>query len=134
MSKFQQVMAKNPPHVAVKYVRGETREQDQYSYGVVGSMPLSQLIGFIVRVQAELAFRNPEPCVDNLCIIAFDPATNKMQWFVDSKIPVDALVGTLEMIKCVLVDSQMSSMMEAAQKRVQTGLVSSDGKPILRSK
>lgn len=134
MNKFQQVMAKNPPHVAIKYVRGETRDQDQYSYGVNGSMPLSQLVGFITRVQAELVFRNPEICDDDICVLAYDASTHRMQWFVDPKIPVDALVGTLEMIKCILVDSQIASMMEAAQRRVQTGLVGANGTPILRGK
>lgn len=130
MSKFQQVMSKKPPHVVIKYTRGETRELDTYGYGVNGQMPLNQLVGFITRVQAELAFRNPDLCDDGLCIIAWDG--NKMQWFVDSKIPVDALVGTLELVKCILVDSQMSAIMEAAQTRVQTGLVAANGSPILR--
>lgn len=133
MSKFQQVMEKKPPHVIVKYIRGETREQDQYSYGVHGSIPLAQLVGYIIRVQAELVFRNPDPCDEGLCVIAFDPHTNKMQWFVDSKIPVDPLVGTLELVKCILIDSQMASIMEATQKRVQTGLVAANGTPILRN-
>ena len=120
MSKFQTAMSKQPPHVFVKYTRGESKDLDQYGYGVVGSIPIGQLVGFIVRVQAELAFRNPEPCDDGLCVIAFDPATFKLSWFVDSKIPVDALVGILELIKC--------------QLNAQTGLVNSAGKPIIRSK
>lgn len=133
MSKFASAMAKNPPHVSVVYNRGVTRETDKYSYSVVGSIPVAQLIGFIVRVQAELAFRNPEPCDVCACVIVFNPETHKMQWFVDSSIPVDALVGTLELIKCQLVDSQVMSIAQAAAKRVQTGLVNSDGKPIVRS-
>lgn len=128
MSKFRNTMAKNPPHVFVKYVRGELRSQDRYSFGVVGSIPVAQLIGYIIRVQAELAFRNPDPCDDCACVIAYNSTTGKMDWFVHSSIPVDALVGSLELIKCQLVDSQMASM--ALQQ--QTGLVTPEGKPIIR--
>lgn len=133
MSKFQQLMAKNPPHVVVKYVRGATREDDTYSYAINGSMPMGQLIGFIVRVQAELAFRNPDPCDKDLCVIAFNSSTHKFEWFVDGSIPVDPLVGTLELVKALLVDSQMSHILQAAAAKQRTGLVSQDGKPLLRN-
>lgn len=123
MNKFQQIMAKNPPHVFIKYTRGETREQDTYTYSLKGQMPTAQLVGMLIRVQAELAFRNPEPCEDGLWILTFNPNTGKMDWFVDTKIPVDALVGTIEIIKCTLVDAQVASMVEAAQKRAGTGLI-----------
>lgn len=129
MSKFQQVMSKNPPHVFIKY----DAEKCTFAYGVVGKLPIAELIGYIVRVQAELAFRNPDKCDDSMCVVVFDPNTRKMCWFVDSCIPVDALVGTLELIKCTLVDSQMASMVQAAQQCQQTGLVDLSGKPILRS-
>lgn len=132
MSKFENIMSKKPPHVFIKYNRGETPEKDGYAYGVTGSIPIAQLVGFIVRVQAELAFRNPDPCGDSLCVIAFDPQTRKMHWFVDSLIPVDALVGTLELIKCQLLDSQMAHIALAQQKQADTGLVASDGRPILK--
>lgn len=132
MSKFQNAMSKKPPHVFVEYKRGATREQDQYAYGIVGSMPHSQLIGFLVRVQAELAFRNPDPCDESKCVIAFDPQTHKFSWFVDSSIPVDALVGTLELIKATLVDVKMQQLFQQSAERAKTGLVTADGRPILK--
>lgn len=134
MSKYKQLKAKNLPHVFVRYTRGETRAEDQYAYGVVGIMPMAQLVGYIIRVQAELAFRNPDPCDDCACVIIYNPETGKMQWFVDSSIPVDPLAGTLELIKCMLVDNQMASMFQAAQERAATGLVDPAGKPILKGK
>lgn len=132
MSKYLNVMSKKPPHVFVKYERGETHAQDRYRYGVVGSMPIAQLIGYIIRVQAELAFRNPEPCDEDACVIAYNPETNKFQWFVNSRVPVDALVGSLELIKCQLVDSQMAALALAMQQRQQTGLIAPDGRPIIK--
>lgn len=104
-------------YVFVKYVRGAKPELDSYSYGVVGNIPVMQLIGYIVRVQAELAFRSPEACDGGLCIINYDPTIGLLTWAVDSCIPVDQLVGMLELIKSTLVDSQISLM---AQSKILT--------------
>lgn len=128
MSKYANFKRKDLPHVFVTYQAGPTREDDKFSYGVVGKIPISQLVGYIIRVQAELAFRNPEPCDDVACVITFNPQTNTMDWFVHKSIPVDALVGTLEIIKCSLLDFQIAALTGAAQ----TGLVNSSGKPITK--
>lgn len=132
MSKYTTAMEGNPARLAITYKRGETREQDQYSWGIAGSMPIAHLIGFIVRVQAELAFRNPEPCDDMACVIVYK--SGKLQWFVNSGIPIDPLVGTLELVKATLVDNQLMAMMQHAQQASQTGLIDSTGKPILKVK
>lgn len=132
MSKYHNAMRENPARLVITYRKGETRDQDVYGWGIIGSMPIAQLIGFIIRVQAELAFRNPEPCEDSACVITWH--NHKMQWFVNSAIPVDSLVGTLELAKATLVDNQLMTMMQAAQQASQTGLIDSAGKPIFKGK
>lgn len=132
MSKYATVMQANPPAAMIQYKRGETRDKDMYTFGVRGSIPIAQLVGYIVRVQAELAFRNPDPCDESALVIAFNPNTGKMSWFVDSSIPVDALVGTLEAFKTTLVHSQLSKIEESMQAAKQTGLIGPNGQPILK--
>lgn len=132
MSAYAEARRRNLPHVFVKYERADSKIKDRYSYGIVGQMPVVDLIGYIIRVQAELAFRDPEPCDDCACVIVFDPGTHTMQWFVDKSIPVDALVGTLELIKFMLISNQMELMAKTIKEQMHTGLVNPDGKPILR--
>jgi hypothetical protein len=134
MSKYTETMKSNPPALCVVYTRGETRDKDQYQWGVRGGMPSLQLVGFITRVQAELAFRNPDTCDDDkeMLVIAYNPKTEKMSWFVSPKIPVDALVGNLELVKQQFVMGQLNSIMEAAKQSAQTGLLDPTGRPIVR--
>ena len=134
MSKYSMAMESNPPALVVNYRRGETHEQDQYQWGIRGKIPIAQLVGYVTRVQAELAFRNPESCDECACVVTFDPNTHKLQWFVDSSIPVDALVGTLEMVKQMLVSSQLAQIQQAMQQAQQTGLIGPNGQPILKGK
>lgn len=130
MSKFSERMKNNPPALIIKYTRGETRDQDTYQWGVRGKMPSLQLIGMIVRVQAELQFRNPDKCDEDMLVIVFNESTGKMDWFVSPSIPVDELVGNLELIKASLVDGRLAAAAQNAQREQQTGIVGVDGRPI----
>ena len=132
MSKYAQVLAKNPPRLVVQYKRKETRHKDEYAWGFVGTLSTSHLIVMIVRVQAELAFRNPDKADDPVLVMCYDANKDKFEWFVDPSIPVDPLVGTLEVVKQFLLDNQIRTIMEKAEKAVQTGLVDPAGKPILK--
>jgi hypothetical protein len=128
MSKYAEALRKNLPRMQVTYTQGETRDKDIYAWGIHTGIPTDQLIGYIVRIQAELSFRNPDKADDCALVIFFDPATRKMSWFVDPIIPIDVLVGTLELIKTILIDTKIGQM--AAQSA--TGLIGIDGKPITR--
>lgn len=114
----------------IRYVKGPTIDQDQYPWSVQGAMPITQLVGYITRVQAELAFRSPESCDEVACII--DYTAGLMTWCVHDSIPVDALVGALELVKAMLVGNQLAGMMQRAQQAAQTGLLDPSGKPIMR--
>lgn len=113
------------PRVIISYVCNTEQPYGAFRYTVAGSIPIGQLVGFIVRIQAELAFRCPEPCSNSECIILYDPETCQMSWFVDSCIPVDPLVGMLEFIKYQLIESQMSAA-------AQSSILAPNGQPISR--
>jgi len=130
MSTFKLELQNSSGHLVIAY----EHTKDSYTWKIVGKMPVAHLIGYIIRVQAELAFRNPDPCDPGVCAILFNTRTNKMCWFVDSKIPVDSLVGTLELVKAALVDHQLTQIAQAAQRSAQTSLIGADGKPILKGR
>lgn len=132
MSAYEACMQKKPVCLVVKYERGETRQDDKYTWSFPQGVPHTLIVGFIVRVQAELAFRNPEKCDAGLCVLAFHPSTHKMEWFVDTSIPIGQLVGTLELVKAMLIDMQIAAIMQAQQAKMQSGIVDAAGKPLLR--
>lgn len=116
--------------VTVKYAKGPTREQDQYQWAINGRMPISKLVGFIVRVENELQFRDPEPC-DEVALVITQSPDGELEWFTDKTIPVDELVGSLEMLKATLINSQLAALM-ATKKEQPTGLIDPTGRPITR--
>jgi len=81
---FAEVMTTNPPRLVVLFRRGEDGSEE-FQWGVVGTVPVLTLIGAIVRVQAELAFRSPEPCEPSALVIAWDAESRKVQWFVHQR-------------------------------------------------
>lgn len=129
MSKFSEAMATNPSRLVVLF-RHDECGQEQFTWGIVGTLPTITLIGYLTRVQAGLAHRWAEPrqdCDQSALVVAW--TDGKFSWFVHPDIPVDSLVGMLDLIKAYLVDSKLAEQASAAQ----TGLVDKNGKPILRN-
>jgi hypothetical protein len=92
---------------------------EQFAWNVVGNMPISSLVGFIVRVQVELSgildsiYAVPEPCDEKALVVVWDRERRKFDYFLHPDIPVDPLVGTLEVAKAIMVDSQVAAYMRA---------------------
>jgi hypothetical protein len=112
MDKLEEIIRTVPttPRLVVKY-RKMPDGGDQFEWGVVGHMPLLSLIGYVVRVQAELAFRSPEPTDQQALVVLFDPTKSESDqfcYFVHPDIPVDAMVGMLETVKFTLVSSRFA--------------------------
>ena len=88
-------------------------------------------VGVIARVQAELPLIEPEDarykCPESALVIAWDEGERKFHWFVHPSIPVDSLVGMMEMIKATLVDTHIAR--SAAAQQVILG---PDGQPARR--
>jgi hypothetical protein len=120
------------PRLVVQYAR-PTPEKEGYQWGIVGQMPVLWLIGYITRVQAELAFRAPEECPESALVIAWDKDKMAFSYWIHRQIPVDSMVGFLETIKAALVGSQLVQQQRDQQIAVtKTPLLGPDGQPFRR--
>lgn len=126
MSKFDETVRQDTPRLVVTFQRQGDKEL--YQWGVVGAIPVLSLIGVIVRVQAELAFRSPDECPEMALVITWDEGTHKFSWFVHQDIPVDSLVGMLETIKATIVATHVARV--AASQQVVHRLLGPDGQPM----
>lgn len=123
--KFSDIQQDTPQLVVLYKFEGG---QDRYQWGVTKGIPVDHLIGRIVRVQTELPYIEPSDghyCPESTLVIAWDK-DKKSHWFIHDRIPIDSIIGMLEMIKTTLVGSQL------AQKQVtqKVCLVGVDGRPL----
>jgi hypothetical protein len=124
MSKFE--ITSDTPRLVVLYRIGEDGNE-QFQWGVVGSIPLLSLIGAIVRAQNELQFREPL-CDEPAFVIVWDNEKRIAYWKVNKDIPIEPLLGMLETIKATLVASRIGQQ-QAAQ---QTQILGPNGTPMRR--
>lgn len=132
MSKFEDLRA-DTPRLVVEFERGADGTE-QFKWGIVGSLPRLTLIGYVGRVQAELQFRCALSCPQMALVIAWDDRRRAFSYFVHPDVPVDSLVGMLEVAKQSLVMSQLEAQLKAAQAGLHrpSGLIGVDGRPIMK--
>lgn len=128
MSKtLAEVLENNPPRLVILYrVIGDG---EQFQWGVVGNMPLLSVIGRIAGIQSDMVCEEylPECDQDGVAlVITYDEGSRTMQHFVNYDAPREPLIGMLETIKSMLVDSRMGQ--HAASQKVQ--ILGPDGRPI----
>lgn len=124
MNKFSDVVKNDTPRMVVMFQRDGANER--FQWGLVGSLPLLSLIGYIGRVQSGLTSGNYlRDCPESALVIAWDPSNKSFYWFVHPEIPTDSLCGMLEAIKAVLVGTQM--VQQSANQKVQ--MYDSNGNP-----
>ena len=126
MSKYAETVHADTPRLVIKYdvVNGK----QQFQWGVVGTIPMLDLIGAMVRVQVEMV-SSPyvETCPEPALVIAWDEANRRLDCFVGTDIPNDPLVAMLELVKTMLVATHM-----AQQRAMQTPILGPNGMPIWR--
>lgn len=122
MNELINTMNQDTPRLVVEFTR-PAPDQEQFKWGIVGKLPALTLVGFIVRVQAELAFRKPEECDKMALVVAWDAEENRFEYVVDPRIPIDSLVGMLETIKLSLIGI-------AQVKDDKIGMFGADGRPL----
>ena len=133
MSNFAEVMSTNPPRLVVMFRRGVGGEE-QFQWGVVSSIPILSLIGAIIEVQTDLSRGEWIPECDSdppgdhppSLVIAWDAVEGEFLQFVNRDIPRRPLVGMLETIKAMLVDSRLAQNAAAQQTRI----LGVDGQPM----
>lgn len=127
---FADVVRTNPPRLVVMCQISEDRTKQRFQWGLVGSVPILNLIGGIIRAQAELPLIEPaddrHSCPEPAFVLAWDDTARKLNLFVSPDVPVDPLVGMLETIKTALVMSRYAQ--QAASHRVQ--VLGPDGTPM----
>lgn len=123
---YAETVSSNPPRMVVMFRRAQDGAE-QYEWGVIGSMPILTLIGYIGRIQTELVNGGWIPECDNpvpALVIAFDG--RELSHFVHPDIPTDSLAGMLEVIKSMLVGSRMGQHAGAQRATI----LGPDGKPM----
>ena len=129
-TKFTNSVEQDTPRMVVAFQCNGDKEM--YRWGIVGTMPVLSLIGYIGRVQAELdrtcgqyppARREcPEPAL----VVTWDDAQKQFDWFVHPSVPLDSLLGMLEIVKTALVATHM-----AHAQAGHAALVGPDGRPLV---
>lgn len=126
---FDETMKTDPTRLVVLF-RIMEDGSEQFQWGVVGSMPLLSLIGYIGRVQADLVNGAWSPeCggdPDQALVVAWDEADRSLTHFTHPDVPAYPLAGMLETIKSMLVMSKLGQ--SAGAQKVQ--LLGPDGIPM----
>ena len=125
MSNFTETVKHDTPRLVIMY--REVDGKEQYQWGVVGAIPIMNLIGAIVRFQAELPSHEwpYEECPESALVITWNKESGKFDWFVHPDIPVDSLVGMLETVRMTIVNTHIARQAAAQQVR----LLGPDGQP-----
>ena len=124
---FAEAIADNPPRLVVLFRQGPDGSE-QFQWGVVGKAPVLSLIGGILVAQADLLrdewvpeCTNEEPAF----ALLWDAADRTTSHYLHPLIPRVPLVGMLETIKAMLVDSRLAQHVAA-----QSLIVGLDGRPM----
>ena len=129
MSDFAETVKNDTPRLVVMYRRNENAKgaSEEFQWGIVGSMPVLSLIGYISRVQHDMIGQLAEQrneCPEKAFVIAM--TEQGMDWWTHRDIPVDSLVGMLEAIKAALIGGRVAQ--HAASQRI----LGPDGTPLTR--
>lgn len=130
------------PRLVVTFGR-DAAGNEQFGFGMVGSIPPLSLIGYLARIRSILpggdhlhsnmrAVPVPQWNAPPALVVAWDAAARECSWFVGADVPTDPLVGFLELVGAMLVDTQLAAMAQAARGGRQVGIVGPDGRPINR--
>lgn len=120
------------PRLVVTFQR-PAPDQENFQWGIAGSVPLIVLIGKIVRVQADLPMLEPgapEYAIpESALVISWDGKA--FHYLVHPSIPVDSMIGMLEMVKMALITSQAAQ--QARNQQImprRQPLLGPDGQPM----
>lgn len=124
MSKFEDNVKQDTPRLVVLFKRDGKNET--FNWGIVGAIPMLSLAGAVIHVQSELFSSAGEECPEPALVITWDDAQRVFDWYVHPSVPVEPLVGMLELIKNGII-SQI-----AKQPVLQQSILGPDGRPIPR--
>ena len=134
INDFAEKVTKDTPRIVVNYRLNNGN--DEFSWGVTNGVPVAAGIGALGRVQVELAtyyhssyYATIKNCPDHCLVLVWDVATKECEFYLHPDLPVDGLIGTLEIIKVTMVTMQMSKVdREAGGSRDEFNVLGLDGK------
>lgn len=124
---FAELMATNPARLVVQYTQARDGSE-QFQWGVVGKIPVMNLIGGVARAQADLTGGKWIPGCESdpaAFVLVWHPEERRFEHFVHRDIPADPLVGMLKVIEAIMVDSRL-----AQHAASQTRILGPDGNPM----
>lgn len=128
LTKFTDI-AQDTPRLVIMF--RQDGNEERFQWGIVGKVPVLTLVGCIARIQTELPLIEPgdarHDCPESALVVAWDENSPKFVWFVNPIIPVDSLVGMMEMVKATLVDTHIARQVAAQQL-----ILGPDGQPARR--
>ena len=124
MSTYADTVHHDTPRLVVMFKQDGL--QEQYQWGIVGIMPILSLIGYIGRVQQALIYGGSPDCPESALVIAYDTEIQTFDYFVHPDIPVNSLIGMLDVVKFAIIASRAGQ--QAAAQKVQ--IYGPDGSPL----
>ena len=118
------------PHLIVKFrsVNGE----EQFEWGVTAGIPMMGLLGAVIRTQVFLNLEyqstyDNRPYIPGALILEWNDKEREFGFVCDPDIPIDPLIGMLEVIKSVILANITKSA--EANKNMQRLIIGIDGRP-----
>jgi hypothetical protein len=125
MITYTEAVQNNMSRLVIGYTR--VGSEDRFNWGVAGSCSVMSFIGALSCIhQRIVSSQSICSCEEQVLAIVVD--NGKFLNFLGDNIPLEPLLGMLEVVKSCLVDACMANM----QSGRETGLVGVNGKPILR--
>lgn len=132
LHSFSEVVREDTPRLVVAFKCEDNKEM--YQWGMVGSIPILDLLASIIEVQGKLV-SDPNTqyneCPQPALVITWDVEARRPRWFVHPDIPVYSLVGMLDTIRATIVNTHLARM-AAAQQMHGSGILGPDGQPFRR--
>lgn len=131
-ARISDIIERKLPHLIVRFDNSDGEES--YTWALTPNLPTLPLAGYVMRAQVELIQDAPthtaRTCDEACFVIVWDAQARTFGWFRDPAVPAEGLISMLEMIKAVLVTSQMAAMTPTAQvRRADAGILLPDGRP-----
>lgn len=120
--KLKDVCQQDTPRLVIEY------NNNNLTWGIVGTVPFLPLVGYLARIQSDLFFKTPKTCDPIALVVVFDG--KDFDYFLNPSIPVNPLVGILEMIKLALLQSIHAA--NEMQRNHGINLYGTDGQPLKR--
>ena len=128
MSRCSEIVKQDTPRLVIKYKHEAGNEM--FDWGVVGELPSLSLVGYIVQLEREIQAKlyiEEHDCPEPALVVMWNTKDREFDWFLHPDIPLDPLVGMLELVKTNVLTTYIIRQSQQVQKTAVLGL---DGRPI----